>query len=86
MLCKGCEAYLAHVVDVKKKIPMIEDIAVVNEFLDVFPDELPCLPPDRELEFAIDLAPRTELVSKVPYRMAPVEMKELAAQLQGSLG
>ena len=49
---------------------------------DVFPDELPGLPPDREIEFAIDLAPGTEPVSKAPYRMAPVEMKELATQLQ----
>ena len=55
---------------------------MVNEFSDVFPDELPGLPPDREIEFAIDLAPGTEPVSKAPYRMAPVEMKELASQLQ----
>ncbi|KAL8145815.1 hypothetical protein AgCh_003819 [Apium graveolens] len=45
-------------------------------------DELPGLPPDREIEFTIDLAPGTEPVSKAPYRMAPVEMKELAAHLQ----
>ena len=54
----------------------------MNEFPDVFPDELPGLPPDREIEFAIDLEPGTEPVSKAPYRMAPVEMKELARQLQ----
>ena len=55
---------------------------MVNEFPDVFPDELPGLPPDREIEFAIDLAPGTEPVSKAPYRMAPIEMKELDIQLQ----
>ena len=60
----------------------LEDISVVNEFPDVFPDELPGLPPDREIEFAFDLAPGTEPVSKAPYRMVPVEMKELAKQLQ----
>ncbi|XP_063948018.1 uncharacterized protein LOC135152112 [Daucus carota subsp. sativus] len=64
----------------------LEDIPVVNEFLDMFPDELPGLPPDREIEFAIDLAPGTEPVSKAPYRMAPVEMKELAKQLQRVIG
>ena len=85
MLRQGCEAYLAHVVDVKKEAPRIEDIVVVNEFLDIFPDELPGLPPDREIEFTIDLAPGTEPVSNAPYRMAPVEMKELAAQLQDLL-
>ncbi|XP_074351950.1 uncharacterized protein LOC141691106 [Apium graveolens] len=60
----------------------IEDIPVVCEFLDVFPDELPGLPPDREIEFTIDLPPGTEPISKAPYRMAPVEMRELAKQLQ----
>ena len=82
LLRQGCEAYLAHVVDINKKPPKIEEIPIVNEFLDVFPDELPGLPPDREIEFTIDLAPGTEPVSKAPYRMAPVEMKELAMQLQ----
>ena len=82
MLRQGCEAYLANVVDVGKETPKIEDIAVVNDFSDVFPDELPGLPPDREIEFSIDLAPGTEPVSKAPYRMAPIEMKELDIQLQ----
>ena len=82
LLRQGCEAYLAHVIDIDKKMPTIEDVPVVNEFSDVFSDELPGLPPDREIEFAIDLAPGTEPVSKAPYRMAPVEVKELATQLQ----
>ncbi|KAL8097339.1 hypothetical protein AgCh_030469 [Apium graveolens] len=59
----------------------LEDIPIVNVFPDVFLDELPGLPSDREIEFAIDLAPETEPVSKPLYRMAPVEMKELAKQL-----
>ena len=82
LLRQGCEAYLAHVIDVKQETPKIEDILVVNEFPDVFPEKLPGLPPDREIEFTIELAPGTEPVSKAPYRMAPVEMKELAKQLQ----
>ena len=85
LLRQGCEAYLAHVVDVDKKTPKTEDISVVNEFPVVFPDELTGLPPDREIEFAIDLAPGTEPISKAPYRMAPVELKELATHLHDLL-
>ncbi|KAL8147279.1 hypothetical protein AgCh_004847 [Apium graveolens] len=68
--------------DTKKEVPNIQDIPIVNEFEDVFPENLPGLLPDREIEFAIELAPGTTLVSKPPYRLAPVEMKELASQLQ----
>ncbi|XP_063938038.1 uncharacterized protein LOC135147914 [Daucus carota subsp. sativus] len=85
LLRQGCQAYLAHVVDKRKEPVKLEEITVVNEFPDVFPEELPGLPPDREIEFAIELAPGTEPVSKAPYRMAPVEMKELATQLQDLL-
>ncbi|KAL8090813.1 hypothetical protein AgCh_040034 [Apium graveolens] len=82
LLRQGCEAYLAHIKDIEAESLRIEDIPVVKDFPDVFPDELPGLPPDREIEFTIDLAPGKEPVSKAPYRMAPVEMKELATQLQ----
>ena len=69
-------------VDTHKTTLKLEKIRVVNEFLEVFPEELPGLPPDREIEFAIELAPGTELDSKTSYRMTPVKMKELAIQLQ----
>ncbi|KAL8105920.1 hypothetical protein AgCh_029652 [Apium graveolens] len=82
LLRQGCEHFVAYVIDRSQEPAKLEDIPVVNEFPDVFPDELPGLPLDREIEFAIDLAPRTEPISKAPYRMAPVEMKELAKQLQ----
>ncbi|XP_057535375.1 uncharacterized protein LOC130813557 [Amaranthus tricolor] len=59
-----------------------QDIAVVNEFLDVFPDEIPGMPPQREIDFTIDLIPGTGPVSKAPYRMAPKEMEELKSQLE----
>ena len=85
LLRQGCDAYLAHVVDTKRETPEIHTIPIVNEFEDVFPKDLPGLPPDREIEFAIDLAPGTAPVSKAPYRLAPVEMKELADQLQDLL-
>ncbi|KAL5560704.1 hypothetical protein UlMin_036915 [Ulmus minor] len=57
-------------------------IMVVDEYPDVFPDELPGLPPEREIEFCIDLIPGTSPISISPYRMAPTEMKELRKQLQ----
>ncbi|XP_074342247.1 uncharacterized protein LOC141679727 [Apium graveolens] len=79
---QGCEGYLAHVIDRSKETPNIESIPIFSEFPDVFPDELPGLPPDRQIEFSINLAPGVEPVSKAPYRMAPAEMKELAKQLQ----
>nr|GEW13519.1 hypothetical protein [Tanacetum cinerariifolium] len=53
-----------------------------EEFPDVFPDELPGIPPVREVEFNIELIPGAEPISKAPYRMAPVELKELKDQLQ----
>ncbi|KAJ8764497.1 hypothetical protein K2173_006237 [Erythroxylum novogranatense] len=77
----GCEAYLAHVVDSQVE-QRLEDVPVIREFPDVFPDELPGLPPDREIEFGIDLVPGIAPISIPPYRMAPVELRELKAQLQ----
>ncbi|XP_074377942.1 uncharacterized protein LOC141719460 [Apium graveolens] len=82
LLRQGCEAYLAHVKDIEKEYLRIEDILVVKDFHNVFPDELPGLPLDREIEFTIDLTPGRETVSKAPYRIAPIEMKEIVAQLQ----
>uniref|UniRef100_A0A2N9EEP8 RNA-directed DNA polymerase n=1 Tax=Fagus sylvatica TaxID=28930 RepID=A0A2N9EEP8_FAGSY len=63
LLRKGCRGFLASVVDLQKKELEIEDIPVVREFLDVFPEDLPGLPPDREVEFSIDLVPE-ELLDK----------------------
>ena len=54
---------------------------IVSDFLDVFPDELPGLPPQREIEFKIDLYPGTEPISISPNCMAPLELKELRKQL-----
>ena len=58
------------------------DIPVVCEFPDVFPDELPSLPPDRDVEFKIELVPGTAPISRRPYRMPPNELAELKIQLQ----
>jgi hypothetical protein len=59
----------------------LEDIPVVNKFMDVFPQELPGMPPDREIEFTIDLKPGTASISQAPYKMGPKELKELKEQL-----
>ena len=60
----------------------IADIPVVCEFLDVFPDELPRLPPDRDVEFKIELLPGMAPISRRPYRMSSNEIAELKVQLQ----
>ena len=54
----------------------------MRDFLDVFPDDLPGPPPEREVDFPIDLVPGTTPISLPPYRMAPAELKELKAHLQ----
>ena len=79
---KGCEAYLAHVVDTRKENPSVLDIPTVCDFPDVFPEELPGLPPARDVEFTIEVMPGTIPVSMQPYRMTPIELKELKAQLE----
>ncbi|XP_074323417.1 uncharacterized protein LOC141660339 [Apium graveolens] len=82
LLSKGCDGYLAFVKDISKDEPRIEDYPVVREYEDVFPDELPGLPPHREVKFTIELVPGAEPISKAPYRMAPLELQELKEQLQ----
>jgi predicted aspartyl protease len=57
------------------------NIRVVRDFPDVFPEELPGMPPDREVEFVIDLLPRTAPISKRSYKMSVEELKELKKQL-----
>jgi hypothetical protein len=58
------------------------DIPIVSEYLDVFSADITNLPPEREIEFSIDLIPGAEPVSVAPYRMSPLELKELKSQLE----
>ena len=74
---QGHPLYLCHISQGEKKEGDPQDIAVVNEFLDVFPDEIPGLPTQQEIDFTIDLVPGTGPISKAPYCMAPKEMEEL---------
>ena len=60
---------------------LIQSIHVANEYADVFPDEVPGLPPSRDVDFTIDLIPGAGPVSMAPYRMAPVELAELKKQI-----
>ncbi|XP_073017757.1 uncharacterized protein [Primulina eburnea] len=69
----------------KKKDVGIEEIHVVDEFADVFPDQIPGFPPVHEVDFGIELMPGTSPISRTPYRMAPAELRELKAQLQDLL-
>ena len=85
MLRKGCQGYLAFIVDRRQEGTRLEDIPIIKEFPDVFPDDISGLPPDREVEFTIDLIPETEPISIPPYRMAPAELRELKAQLEDLL-
>jgi len=81
LLKQGCSGFLACVT---KEAPeaMLEEIPIVRDFVDVFPEELPGLPPYREIKFTIDLLPGTRPISKAPYRMASLELRELKEQLQ----
>ncbi|EOY00003.1 Uncharacterized protein TCM_009274 [Theobroma cacao] len=85
LLRQGCIGYLAVVMDTQAKVGDISQVSVVNEFMDVFPEELPGLFPKREIEFCIDLILDTRPISIPAYRMAPAELKELKDQLEDLL-
>ena len=77
LISKGCIYHLVRFKDTKFETPTLQSVNVVNEFSNVFPDDLPGIPPDREIEFGIDLLPDTQPIYIPPYRMAPAELKEL---------
>ncbi|GJW64632.1 putative reverse transcriptase domain-containing protein [Tanacetum coccineum] len=83
---KGCQVYLAQVTskkaEDKSEERRLEDVPIVREFPEVFPEDLPGLPPARQVEFQIDLVPGAAPVARAPYRLAPAEMQELSTQLQ----
>ena len=81
-LRKGCEAFLALVLDSKRGQVNLEDILLIKEFSDVFPKELQGLPPEREVDLVIEVLPGTIPISRAPCHMAPTELKEFKIQLQ----
>nr|GEX71622.1 putative reverse transcriptase domain-containing protein [Tanacetum cinerariifolium] len=66
----------------KSKEKRLEDVPIVQDFPDVFPEDFPGIPPTRQVEFQIDLIPGATPVARTPYQLAPSEMKELSDQLK----
>nr|GEX14937.1 hypothetical protein [Tanacetum cinerariifolium] len=85
-LLKGCPIFLAHVTtkdaEDESKKKRLEDVPIVQDFPEVFLEDLPGIPPTRQVEFQIDLIPGAAPVARAPYRLAPTEMKELSDQLK----
>ncbi|GJS85642.1 putative reverse transcriptase domain-containing protein [Tanacetum coccineum] len=85
-MAKGCHVFLAQISatkeDDKSEGKQVKDVPIVRDFPEVFPEDLPGLPPIRPVEFQIDLIPGAAPVARAPYRLAPSEMKELSEQLQ----
>ncbi|XP_047259833.1 uncharacterized protein LOC124892639, partial [Capsicum annuum] len=82
MINHGCLGFTATVHDTRAEEVSINNVPIVREFIDVFPDDLLELLPMREIEFNIDLVSGTQLISILPYRMAPAELRKLKVQLQ----
>jgi hypothetical protein len=80
-LRQGCRLYVVEAVK-DRKGPSLDQYLVLSEFQDVFPNELPGLPPERELDFKIELKPGAEPISKTPYRMTAPKLCELQMQLK----
>ncbi|GJS77589.1 putative reverse transcriptase domain-containing protein [Tanacetum coccineum] len=85
-MAKGCQAFLAQISATKEEDKsegkQVKDVPIVRDFPEVFPEDLPGLPPVRPVEFQIDLIPGAAPVARAPYCLAPSEMKELSEQLQ----
>ena len=79
---KECETFLAVILDSKRGQVDVEKIPVVREFLDVFPEELPGIPLEREVDLSIEIVLGRVPMSRAQYRTAPTELKELKSQLQ----
>nr|GEU84170.1 putative reverse transcriptase domain-containing protein [Tanacetum cinerariifolium] len=85
-LLKGCDVFLVHITTKEAKDKSegkrLEDVPIVRDFHEVFPEDLPGISPARQVEFQIDLVPGDAPVARAPYWLAPSKMKELAKQLQ----
>nr|GEZ88594.1 putative reverse transcriptase domain-containing protein [Tanacetum cinerariifolium] len=85
-MAKGCQTFLAQISTKKEEDKsegkQLKDVPIVQDFLEVFPEDLPGLPPARPVEFHIDLILGVAPVARAPYRLAPFEMKGLSKQLQ----
>ncbi|GJW33861.1 putative reverse transcriptase domain-containing protein [Tanacetum coccineum] len=86
---KGCQVYLARVTskkaEDKSEEKRLEDVSIVREFLEVFLEDLPGLPPARRVEFQIDLVPGVAPVARAAYRLAPAKMQQLSTQVYSKI-
>ncbi|GKB09933.1 hypothetical protein Tco_0843856 [Tanacetum coccineum] len=85
-LLKGCPVFLAHITakkaEDKSEEKRLEDVPIVRDFLEVFLEDLPGIPPARQVEYQIDMIPGAAPIARAPYLLATFEMKELSDQLQ----
>ena len=81
LLCQGCIGYWCYTIDIQTKEEKADNIPIICEFEDVFPEKLPGFPPQREINFGIELIANDQPISKAPYHIAPTELKELKLQL-----
>ncbi|GKF63264.1 hypothetical protein Tco_0186712, partial [Tanacetum coccineum] len=85
-MAKGCQIFLAQISakkeEDKSEGKQLKDVPIAQDFPEVFPEDLPGLPPAQRVEFQIDLILGAAPVARAPYRLAPSEMKELSEQLQ----
>ncbi|GKD28490.1 putative reverse transcriptase domain-containing protein [Tanacetum coccineum] len=79
---RGCHLFLAYVTEKKPKEKQFEDVPIIRDSPKVFLDYLPRLPPSRQVDFRLDLIPGVTPVARVPYRLAPFEIREFLVQLQ----
>ncbi|XP_035845851.1 uncharacterized protein LOC118492152 [Helianthus annuus] len=81
----GCRAFMIYANEPEKESLKIGDVPVVHDFEDVFPEDLPGIPPEREVELGIELVPGAKPVAKAPYRLAASELQELMSQIKDLL-
>ncbi|GJV68111.1 putative reverse transcriptase domain-containing protein [Tanacetum coccineum] len=79
---RGSQLFLAQVTEKEPSKKQLQDVPVICNFPEVFPDDFPGLPPPRQVEFRIELVPGAAPVARAPYRLAPSELKELSDQLK----
>nr|XP_025684673.1 uncharacterized protein LOC112785421 [Arachis hypogaea] len=79
---EGCQGYILLTANASGDAQNLDQIPIVRDFLEVFPEDIPEFPPQREIEFMIELVPGAGPVSIVLYRMAPIELTDLKTQLE----
>ena len=85
-LYQGCSRFVSYIIDTREHDKAtIEEVPVIHESPDVFPEDLPGVPSKRQVELRIDLVPDATPIAKAPYRLDPQEMQELSTHLKEPL-